>query len=163
LNKIIKHKTMKKTINFLTALVIGLSMVACSGGAGPEKTAEKYLQFLAAGELDKAAELGTEDTKQLLGLLKSFMGDEKPENPNEVKDVKCEVSEDGETATCTYCCTEEGESDKIDMKKVGGKWLVDMKKETPDFDDMDFDMDFDMDMDFEEELEDLNALIEGEE
>lgn len=153
---------MKKTIKLFAALVIGLSMVACSGGAGPEETAEKYLKLLAAGELDKASELGTEDTKQLLGFMKSFMGDEKPETANEVKDVKCDVAEDGETASCSYCCNDEGESDKIDMKKVEGKWLVDMKKETPDMDDMDFDMDFDMDMDmdFEEELEDL---LEGEE
>ena len=123
---------MKKSLNLFAAIAIAVFMVACSGDSKePEKTAEKYLNFLAEGNYDEASKLGTEDTKQMLNFLKSLSGGQKPEKVNEVKDVKCTVGEDGETAECTYCCNEEGGDDKIDMKKIEGNWLVDMKKENP--------------------------------
>jgi len=134
---------MKKAIQFVLATTLIVALSACSGGGTPEAVAEQYLKHLAKGDLDKAAKLGTDDTKQLLAMLGGLMGDQKPEEEGEVKDVKCDVDEDGETAVCTYCCNDQGESDKLDLKKVKGKWLVDMKKETPEFDDADFDMNFD--------------------
>ena len=132
---------MKKALKFIFASAIVMSMTACSGGGTPEAVAEQYLKHLAKGDFDKAAKLGTDDTKQLLGMLKGLMGGVTPEGEQEVKDIKCDV--DGETAVCTYCCNDQGESDKLDLKQVNGKWLVDMKKETPSFDDADFDMNFD--------------------
>jgi hypothetical protein len=129
-NKI--NNKMKKTLNLFVAALVAVFMVACSGDAnGPEKTAEKYLKLLAEGNYDEAGKLGTEDTKQMLNFIKSFSGGAKPEKQNEVKNIKCTVAEGGETAECTYCCNDQGADDKVNLKKVDGNWLVDMKKENP--------------------------------
>lgn len=133
----------KKGKLFLTTL-LSIFLVACSSDSGsPEGVAEKYLNHLAKGEFDKASKLGTEDTKQLLAMMQSLVGENEMDDGPDVESVECEVSDDGETASCTYCCNENGEEDKLELKKEGGKWLIDMKKETPEFDDADFDMDFD--------------------
>ena len=134
---------MKKGVQLLFSATLVVFLTACSGGNSPESVAEQYLKHLANGDIDKAAKLGTDDTKQLLAMIGGLMGDQKPEEAAEVKDVKCDVDENGESAVCTYCCNDQGESDKVELTKVKGKWLVDMKKETPDFDDASFDMDFD--------------------
>lgn len=131
---------MKKSFNLFVAAAVAVFMISCSGDSnGPEKTAEKYLKLLAEGNYDEAAKLGTEDTKNMLNLIKTFSAGQKPEKQNEVKNVKCTVAEDGSTADCTYCCNDQGSDDKITMKKVDGNWLVDMKKENP-MGDMDMDM-----------------------
>ena len=42
--------------------------------------------------------------------------------------MKC--TEDGDKAVCEY--KEDGEEKKLDLVKKEGKWLVEMKKESPD-------------------------------
>lgn len=70
---------MKKALKFIFASAIVMSMTACSGGGTPEAVAEQYLKHLAKGDFDKAAKLGTDDTKQLLGMMKGLLGGVTPE------------------------------------------------------------------------------------
>lgn len=123
---------MKKIFSLLVLAAIAVFVVACGdNGAKPEPTAEQYLKLLADGEFDKAGELGTKDTKDMLNMLKTFSMGQKPEKKNEVKDVKCTVEAGDSTAVCTYCCNDKGENGSLKMLKVEGKWMVNEKKEMP--------------------------------
>lgn len=127
-------------------------LAACSGGPGdtPEAVAEKFLNHMQKLEFSQAKDLGTEDTKELLSLLESFAGgmsaDDIPDAPA-IEYVNC--NEDGDKADCTYCCDENGAEADVQLRKVGGKWLVHMSKEEAfgDMDDMNWDDDFDWDDD----------------
>ncbi len=129
--KTFKNQTMKKLFSILVVAALAIFVVSCGGGAKPEATAEQYLKHLAEGEFDKAGELGTKDTKDLLNMLKTFSGGQKPEKKNEVKDVKCTVEAGDSTAVCSYCCNDKGENGTLKMLKVDGKWMVNEKKEMP--------------------------------
>lgn len=121
---------------------------ACKTTDSPEKVTEKFMNHLASGEYDEASELGTESTKQMMEMFKaleSLGGDSIVDDdvkPEEIKDIECEI--DGDTAICRF--EEEGEMAEVQLVKVDGLWLVDMKKENP-FGDMD------MDWEDEEELD----------
>lgn len=121
---------MKKYFGIIAVALVALFIVACSGGNGPEKTAEEYLKALSEGNYDKAMELGTEQTKSMLGFIKSMSGGKAPEEKTEVKDIKCTLAGDT-AATCTYCCTRDGAEDKLELVKSGEKWLVETNKENP--------------------------------
>lgn len=122
---------MKKIFSILVLSAIAVFVVSCGGGTKPEPTAEQYLKLVADGEFDKAGELGTQDTKDMLNMLKQFSMGQKPEKKNEVKDVKCTVEAGDSTAVCTYCCNDKGENGTLKMLKVSSKWMVNEKKEMP--------------------------------
>jgi hypothetical protein len=117
---------------------------ACKTTDSPEKVTEKFMNHLALGEYDKAGELGTESTKQMMEMFKALesLGGESITDddvkPEKIKNVECEI--DGDFAVCRF--EEDGEMAEVHLVKVDGKWLVDMKKENP-FGDMDMDWDED--------------------
>jgi len=107
---------------------------SCTKAEGPKEVATKFLTHLNAGEYDAAMALGTDGTKEMLGMIKMFAGEEKPEAavPFTISDVK----EEGDKASVTYR-NEGGDADEtIELVKADGKWLVDMKKEEPNMDEM---------------------------
>jgi hypothetical protein len=127
---------------------------SCNKAEGPKEVATKFLTHLNAGEYDAAGEFGTESTKEMLGMIKMFAGEEKPEAavPFTISDVK----EEGETATVTYR-SEGAEADEtIDLVKTDGKWLVNMVKEEPNMDEMG-----DMGGDMEEGMTEEGEVTEG--
>jgi hypothetical protein len=114
---------MKNLAKFFAGTFAVAVLASCSGGNGPDKVASAYLNALKEKNYEKAKELGTKDTKDMLdALVKSQMAPE----VTEVKDVKC--TEDGNTATCTYCCSKDGKN-SLKLIKEGDKWLVNEKKE----------------------------------
>lgn len=116
----------KLALAFVALVIVG----ACSNSASdPKDVAEKFMNHLSAKEYDKAKELGTESTVQMIEMMKSFSGVEgaTQTEPEKIENMKCETN--GDKATCTF--TKNGEEDKIELVKQDGKWLVDMKKETP--------------------------------
>ncbi|TVQ88520.1 MAG: DUF4878 domain-containing protein [Bacteroidetes bacterium] len=129
---------------------------ACKTTDRPEKVTEDFMYHLLAGEFEKAAELGTESTKQMMEMFKaleSLGGEEMVDDtftPERIKDIECEV--DGDNAICRF--EEDGEMSEVNLVRVDGKWLVDMKKEDPfgDFD-MDWDEEEEWDMEDIEEIE----------
>lgn len=114
---------MKGLTKFLAGVFAVAVLASCGGGNGPDKVASAYLNALKEKNYEKAKELGTKDTKDMLdALVKSQMAPE----VTEVKDIKC--TEEGNTATCTYCCSKDGKN-SLKLIKEGDKWLVNEKKE----------------------------------
>ncbi len=131
---------------------------ACKTTDSPEKVTEKFMYHLASGEYEKAGELGTESTKQMMEMFKaleSLGGEEimdQETKPERIKGIECEV--DGDFAICRF--EEEGEMAEVHLVKQDGKWLVDMKKENP-FGDMDMNWDDEPEWEMDGfELEDLD-------
>jgi hypothetical protein len=132
-----------KSIKLLSlTLILALGIFACKRIDSPEAVAEKFMNHLIAGEFSKAKEYGTESTKQMMQMfeaLESLGGEtfsESMEAPDRVKNMQCDVQ--GDTAICRF--EENGEMSELNMVKIDGVWLVDMKKENP-FGDMEFNED----------------------
>jgi hypothetical protein len=102
----------------------------------PESVATRFLQHLGKFEFDEARLLGTEKTNRMIDMLEVLMDLSKEKGGDTVlvkKDINVEIEKvavDGQVAVVTFK-NEEGKSQTIDLVKEKGKWLVDMKKETP--------------------------------
>ena len=114
---------MKGLTKFFAGAFAVAVLASCGGGNGADKVATDYLSALKDKNYTKAKELGTKNTQDMLDALTSMNMAPVIE---EVKDVKC--TEEGEKATCTYCCAKDGKN-SISLVKEGDKWLVDEKKE----------------------------------
>jgi hypothetical protein len=140
-----------RTLKLFTIVMAGLFLFsACGKKQTPEQVASKFLNLLEEQKFDEAKKFGTDQTVQILDMYKSLSAmstgmAEEETTPAEIKDLECII--EGEKAICSY--TIDGEFDQLPLILKDGKWLVDLKKESP-FDDMDFEME-------EEEIE------EGEE
>jgi len=120
---------MKKLLTFAVIALAVITMNACKSSDAPDKVAEKFLNHIAKKEFADAKKLATPESASSIDMLESFSkmgGDQAKETT--IKDVKCK--EDGDKAACDY--TENAEAKKIDLVKKDGKWLVEMKKESPD-------------------------------
>lgn len=114
---------MKGLTKFFAGAFAVAVLASCGSGSGPDKVATDYLTALKDKNVTKAKELGTKDTQDMLETLNSMNMLPVIE---EVKDVKC--TENGNEATCTYCCSKDGDTE-IKLVKEGDKWLVNEKKE----------------------------------
>lgn len=114
---------MKGLTKFFAGAFAVAVLASCGGGNGADKVATDYLTALKDKNYTKAKELGTKNTQDMLDALTSMNMAPVIE---EVKDVKC--TEEGDKATCTYCCAKDGKN-SISLVKEGDKWLVDEKKE----------------------------------
>jgi len=97
--------------------------------ATPEYIAERFLNYLEKGEYDKAKQISTESTKELLETLKGIVGmfgEDEDVEPRKITDIRCVV--DRNIARCSYMA--EDEEEELDLIKEDGKWLVDLKKES---------------------------------
>ncbi len=114
-------------------LAAGMIFSACETIQTPEQVAKDFLEYLEKGEFDEAKKLGTKDTHEVLESFKVFgelgeeFGETEDAEPRKISDVKCEI--EGDEAKCTYMADDEKE--EIFLVKEDGKWLVDMKKESP--------------------------------
>ena len=95
---------------------------------GPEGNAEKFLVAIGSAEFDEAKKYCTEETKTFIALAESFAGEiKKGDVEIKIEGLTCE--EDGDKATCTYCCNDQGENETLKMKKEDGEWLVSISKD----------------------------------
>jgi hypothetical protein len=143
-------------IALLAFLLVGRAPIArAADDSTPKGAAESFFKALETGDADKAKALATGDEKQMkmLDLLVPLVGNFKKMEQSAVKkwgeegkkilqgdgpgsapsfDMDSElknakVEEKGEVATITPAKKEEGkESDPMKLKKVGGKWKIDM-------------------------------------
>lgn len=162
---------MRKNVLFLCLVALMFAAVGC--GEKPETVAENFLTALDNKDFEKAKTFSTEGTHKMLDFLSGFAKD-MPDTPKpEPKKVtKCAV--DGDKATCTYCCDDEGGESELAMVKVDGKWKADMSKETlmggeggldalgdePSFDD-EVDMGDEVPADLDSTVTDSTATEEG--
>jgi len=116
----------------LTLAIIALAVItinACKSSDSADKVAQKFLDHINKKEFTDAKKLATPESAASIDMLESFskMGGDQAKEAK-VEGLKCK--EDGDKAACDY--TENGEAKKIDLVKKDGKWLVEMKKESPD-------------------------------
>jgi hypothetical protein len=124
---------MKKIISlFLIAFItIGLFSCKVNEEAKVRKVAKDYLIYLNKQDYDHAKKLGTKSTIQMLNMMESFasMGSSEtnPAENVEIEILYCNIKND--SAVCGYITN--GNEEKINLVKIKGDWLVDMKKEMP--------------------------------
>ncbi len=136
---------MKKVYNILLFAFILVGMIACGADtSSPEAAVKGFTEAMGAGDFKKAADFGTEDTKELLKMLeglKNMGGGELPEMGDDVNIDKVDCEIDGDEGTCTVCCDEDGNpGESLKVKKVDGKWLVHISKEDANKEDTGDDM-----------------------
>lgn len=111
-------KTIKRIL-FLVAVALGLS----SCGSNHVDVAEEFITNFNTGNYDKAKECCTETAKQFVDMAIDFK--HKPVENWETKIVKDSVSED---KAWVWYLNEKGREAKLELSKVDGEWLVDVKK-----------------------------------
>ncbi len=131
---------MKNLFKISLLLVVSSFIFACGGTANdPKAVAKDFMEALAEQDYSKAKDLGTETTKQTIGLIESMvqmakqMGQD-ADNSEMTKEFEglenaewSDAEIDGDNAIVKYKVGDKEE--KVDLKKVDGKWKVDMKKE----------------------------------
>ncbi len=125
---------MKKLTGIGIVLMFTLFFAACGGSSdNPQDVAKDFLQALADKDYDKAKELGTDNTAMMIGMIES-MAAMAPDSLQEDDSADMDAIEwgeteiDGDNAVCHYSSPDQKDQ-KIDLKKVDGKWKVDMKKD----------------------------------
>ncbi len=120
---------MKKLFKLAIIALAVISFNACKNTDTPDKVAEKFLTHLNKKEFTEAKKLATTESAAMIDMQESFskMGGEQTKEAK-IENMKCK--EDGDKATCDY--TKDGEAEKIELVKKDSKWLVEMKKESPD-------------------------------
>ncbi|NTW31710.1 MAG: hypothetical protein HGB12_03645 [Bacteroidetes bacterium] len=120
---------MKKLFKLAIIAIAVISFNACKNSDTPDKVAEKFLNHLNKKEYAEAKKLATTESAASIDMVESFskMGGDQTAKEVKIEGLKCKV--EGEKAACDY--TENGEGKKIDLVKKDGKWLVEMKKESP--------------------------------
>ena len=127
---------MKPTI-FITIALFFVFTACQPSKKTAEQTARLFLNALEHKQYAKAKQYSTENTKQVLDLLQQLaIFTPKKSNKIDIKKMQCQRISSNE-ATWTYCCNEKGENGKLDLVKVKGNWLVDMKKNSGSFPQLD--------------------------
>ncbi len=119
---------MKKLFSLVIAAIVVIAFASCGDKSNtPEAVATKYLNHINKKEFDEAKKIATEETGQMLDMMKSFSGVGGAQEAKEVKieNLKCETTD--EKSVCKY--TADGKEESLDLVKKEGKWLVDQKKE----------------------------------
>ncbi|MCK9611536.1 MAG: DUF4878 domain-containing protein [Bacteroidales bacterium] len=130
----------KSVVSFFLLVIFSLLIFSCKTRQKNEnqaaETAVKFLKHLAKFEFDQARMYGTETTSKTIDMI-SMMYEMSKKNGKEAdfqpKDINVEVIKtaiDGKNAIVNYK-NENGEIKQVELVKVNGKWLVNMKKETP--------------------------------
>lgn len=119
-----------KKLSLVAASLAMLLLAGCgdSRGDSPENVAQKYMDALAAGDLDAMNKVSTAQTAKLNGFLVAAVSNDpkKDEKLAKIKDgikfTKTEI--DGDNAK-VYA---EDDKNPMTLKKVDGEWKVDVKK-----------------------------------
>jgi len=121
---------MKTSFRLFLIALLALNLFSCK--VNEEKRVKKvtsdFLTLLNKKDYEKASELGTKSTRQMLDMMESFSGlepDTATVKPLHIEFISCEIRDD--KARVTYSNFDKEET--LELKKVKGKWLVDMKKE----------------------------------
>lgn len=130
---------MKKVLSLVLVFAAVVSFNSCKKSNTPEATAEAYLTHIAKMEFEKAKEFVTEDSKATIDFLAQMAGmageEATKEAANakvEIKDMKCEVTEDKAVCNCKVINGEKEEAETLNLVKEGDKWLVVQTKESPE-------------------------------
>lgn len=117
-----------KNLIFISLLLFGPFLSCNTKSNGPEKNAEKFLVAIANADFKEAKTFCTEGTKTFISMAESFASEIK-KGDVEIKIEGLNCKEDGDKATCTYCCNDKGENETLKLKKEDGEWLVSISKD----------------------------------
>lgn len=120
--------------NLLIFVVLGMMTVSCitsdeALSRKPRKVAEKFLGYLYNGNYDKAKQIATSRSRQIIDIIDQLVtiSGQNPLPAGSHPEIsECVLRND--TAFCYYYI--KGEKNRLDVIKVDGKWLADLKKET---------------------------------
>ena len=123
---------MRKLFIFTAILVITFScrFLGFEKKNTPEYAAKAFLTHFQKLEIDKDSEYGTENTKTIIQLFKGILSlvPDSTKNENNFSNIIIKYCvKDKNTAVCHYIANEKEET--INLLKIDGKWLVDLKKE----------------------------------
>ena len=122
---------MKNLSRFIIFMIVAITWNACKVNEQQtvSKIAKEFLDNINAKKYAKAKKLCTKESAASIDMLESFAklsNEQKPEP--KIENLVCRIDDD--RASCDYM--ENGEQKKLELVKINGKWLVEMKKETPD-------------------------------
>lgn len=122
---------MKNNFRLLTLLVaIVITFSSCDKN-NPKDVAETWLVSFNQMEFDKAMELSTNDTKNLLSSLKELTDVVSDSAKTELKKITVainDVKEDGDKAVVFYVSSDNPIEEKLNLVKQNEKWLVQFTK-----------------------------------
>ena len=117
---------MKQFLRFAALVACACLFAGC--GSSPESVALNFSEAMAKGKYDVAEKYASSDTVKLVKLTASLAEDSDKKPNAKFKVVSSSIDDD--TATVTLKVTDDGESkeEEIFLRKIDGKWKVDMKK-----------------------------------
>ncbi len=95
--------------------------------ANPEDAVSVFFTHLNAREFEKAKEIGTNNTREYIDMIESYVMLGGNATPIPFQNVTCDVK--GETAVCVYCCNHQKERETVSLVMDKGKWQVDLTKD----------------------------------
>ncbi|MCB0662440.1 MAG: hypothetical protein R2769_01175 [Saprospiraceae bacterium] len=126
-------------------LVFALSLfvVACSDTGGekastdlsqlsPEQVCKLWQKSVDSNDFETAKQLSTPKTREFVASIEKLIGgDESGMALDTTVFLSMNCTENGEDANCAYTFQLEGEvvADSFFLKRIDGKWLVDIKEE----------------------------------
>jgi len=113
---------------FLMFFIFGCTAVR-NNKISPQKVSDSFFKYLNNYEYDKARELGTEQTKKIIGLVETLSkmggGGKIILKDSKSEFINCEIR--GKEAVCNYK-TFSGDIQQVYLLKQNGHWLVDLRK-----------------------------------
>ncbi|MDR2596757.1 MAG: DUF4878 domain-containing protein [Treponema sp.] len=114
---------MRKNFFIGTLIIVGL-LVSCSLGNSPKAAVHKFRKAIEENDMRALAKVATPETVQLVATFSSkIQGYAASISDKKIKTITEEI--DGDTAVVTVIFTD-GEEKKFDLKKIDGKWKVDI-------------------------------------
>ncbi len=112
----------RRLFAFFSIVLVALALSGC--GASPSSTAEKFTVALAKGDIETAKKHCTQSTGSMLEMARS-MGAVQTQPDFEFEASREDV--DGNRAT-VYFKDADGNEEKVDLVKIDGQWLVEIRK-----------------------------------
>ena len=117
---------MKNLFKLAVVALVAISMNACKNAETADKVAEKFLTSIEKKDFAAAKALATPESQAIFDM-KFSKDNAKGGKEGVIAGIKCKETDT--TATCDY--TKDGDPNTLNLSKRGGKWMVDVKKETP--------------------------------
>lgn len=117
-----------RQLTFISMLVLLVACAAEKEYNTPKDVARVWLENYYNNDFEEAKAYSTNATQAMIDTIRTtIFTDLEDVLDFKIKSVACK--EVGETATCDYVYQEGQDKipEKIDLKKVDGQWLVDMK------------------------------------
>ncbi len=121
---------MNRLVTVFIAIALIISFAACSDNS-PKAAAQQFLTSFYHMEYEKAREVSTPKTKEMVDMIEQFAINYPDSTKQEAKSIKVEildVKEDGDKAVATYQLSNEPGQQKLNLVKQNGTWLADFSK-----------------------------------